>query len=134
VNLLGDNIEAVKKNTQTLIYASNEFRLEVNTEERKYMLLSRHQNAGQNYDIKSENRRFENVAHFRYLGKTIINQNLIRKQITRKRRLNSGNTCYNSVQRILPHRLLSKNIKIKIYRSIILLVVHHECQTLSVTL
>jgi hypothetical protein len=68
VNLLGDNIDTIKKNTQTLIYASKEVGLEVNSEKTKYMLLSRRQNAGQNHDIKIGNRCFENVAQFRYLG------------------------------------------------------------------
>jgi hypothetical protein len=48
--------EGLKKNTQTLIDASKEVGLEVNTEKTKYMLLSCHQNAGQNYDIKIGNR------------------------------------------------------------------------------
>jgi hypothetical protein len=52
VNLLGDNIGTIKKNTQSLIDASKEVGLEVNTEKTKYMLLSPHQNAGQNHDIK----------------------------------------------------------------------------------
>jgi hypothetical protein len=47
VNLLGDNVDTIKENTQTLIGASKEVGLEVNTEKTKYMLLSRHQNAGQ---------------------------------------------------------------------------------------
>jgi hypothetical protein len=46
VNLLGDNIDIIKRNTQTLIDASKEIGLEVNTEDNKYMLLSHHQNAG----------------------------------------------------------------------------------------
>jgi hypothetical protein len=46
VNLLGDNIDTIKKNTQTLIDASKEVGLEVNTEKTKYMLLSRHETAG----------------------------------------------------------------------------------------
>jgi ribosomal protein S2 len=54
------------------------------------MLVSRHQNAGQNYDIKiAANRCLENVAQFRYLGTTITNQNLIQEDI--KNRLNLGN-------------------------------------------
>jgi hypothetical protein len=52
VNLLGDNIDTIRKNTQILIDASKEVGLEVNAEKTKYMLLSRHQTAGQNQDIK----------------------------------------------------------------------------------
>jgi hypothetical protein len=51
VNLLGDNIDTIKKNTETLIDTSKEVGLGVNTEETKYMLLSGHQNAGQKHDI-----------------------------------------------------------------------------------
>jgi hypothetical protein len=90
VNLLGDDIITIKKSTHTLIDISKEVGLEVNTEKIKYMSLSRHQNAGQNHDIKIGNRWFENVAQFRYLGMTITNQNLIQEEI--KRRLNSGYT------------------------------------------
>jgi ribosomal protein S2 len=60
------------------------------------MLLSCHQNAGQNDNIKIANRCFENMAKFRYLGTTITNKNLIQEEI--KRRLNSRNACYHSVQ------------------------------------
>jgi hypothetical protein len=48
------------------------------------MLMSRHQNAEQNRDINIGNRRFENVAQFRYLGTTITNQNLIQEGIKRR--------------------------------------------------
>jgi ribosomal protein S2 len=72
------------------------------------MLLSRHQNAEQSYDIKIANRCLENVAKFRYLGTTITNQNLIQEEI--KRRLNSGNACYHLVQNPLSSRLPSKNL------------------------
>jgi hypothetical protein len=46
VNLLGDNMDTIKKNTETLIYASKEVGLEINAEKTKYMLLSGYQNAG----------------------------------------------------------------------------------------
>ncbi|PNF17549.1 hypothetical protein B7P43_G15564, partial [Cryptotermes secundus] len=98
----------------------------------EYMLLSRHQNARQNHDITVENGCFENVAQFRYLGTTMTNQNLIQEEING--RLNSGNACYHSVQNLLSFRLLSKNIKIRIYKTIILPVVLYGCETWSLTL
>jgi hypothetical protein len=52
VTLLGDNIPTINKNTEILIDASKEVGLKINIEETKYMLLSRHQNAGQSGDIK----------------------------------------------------------------------------------
>jgi hypothetical protein len=58
------------------------------------------------------------VSQFKYLGTTITNQNLIQEEI--KKRLNSGNACYHSVQNLLSSCLLSKNIKIRIYKTIIL--------------
>jgi hypothetical protein len=89
------------------------------------MLLSHHQNVGQNRDIKIANRSYENVSQFKYLGMTVTNQNLIQKEI--KGRLNSGNACYNS-------HLLLKNVKIRIYKTIILPVVLYGCETWSLTL
>jgi hypothetical protein len=82
------------------------------------MLLSCHQNAGQNHDIKITNRCFDSVAQFKYLGMTATNQNLIQEEI--KRRFNSSNACYNSVHDLLSSRLLSRNIKIIIYKTVIL--------------
>jgi ribosomal protein S2 len=96
VALLGDNIDIIKRNTQSLIDASKEVGLKVNTEKTKYMFLSRHQNAVQNHDIERGNRCFGNVEQFRYLGTTITNQNLIQEEI--KRRLNSGDACYPSIR------------------------------------
>jgi ribosomal protein S2 len=71
----------MKKYTETSIDTSKEVGLEVHTEKTKYVLLSHHQNAKQNHDIKSTNRCFENVAQFRYLGTTVTNQNLIQEGI-----------------------------------------------------
>jgi hypothetical protein len=96
VNLLGDDTDTIKKTTETLIDASKEVGLEINAEKTKYMLLSRHENIGQNRDIKIANRSFENVSQFKYLWATETNRNLIQEEI--KRRLNCGNACYHSVQ------------------------------------
>jgi hypothetical protein len=106
VNLLGDNIDTINKNTQTLIDASKKVGLEVNVEKTKYILVSRNQNEGQTREIKIGNRSFETVSQFKYSSTTVTNQNLIQEQI--KRRLNSGNVCYHSVENLLSSRLLSK--------------------------
>jgi hypothetical protein len=111
MNLLGYNIDTIKKSIETLIDASKEAGLEINVEKTKYMLLSRHQNGGQNRDVKIANRSFENVPQFKYLGRTVTYQNMIQEEI--KRRLNSGNAC----------------LKIRIYKTIILPVVLYGCET-----
>ena len=66
------------------------------------------------------------------MGTTLTNQNSIPEEI--KSRLRSGNSCYHSVQNLLSSRFLSKNLKIKIYRTIILPVVLYGCETWSLTL
>jgi hypothetical protein len=57
---------------------------------------------------------------------------LIQNEI--KRRLNCGNACYHSIQNLLSSRLLLKNVKTKIYKTIILPVVLYGCETWSLTL
>jgi hypothetical protein len=93
-------------------------------------LLSRHQNAGQNHDINIPNKFFENVAQLKYLGTTEANKNLIHAEIKRPI---SYNICYHSVQNHLPFRLLSKIVKIRIYKIIISSVVLYACETWSLT-
>jgi hypothetical protein len=63
-NLLGDNIDTIKKNTEMFIDASKETGPQVNVEKPNYMLLSHCQNNGQNHDTKISNRSFENVSQF----------------------------------------------------------------------
>jgi hypothetical protein len=66
------------------------------------------------------------------LGTTLTNQNDIHDEI--KSRLNSGNACYYSIQNLLSSRLISKNLKIKTYETVILPVVLYGCETWSLTL
>jgi hypothetical protein len=72
------------------------------------------------------------MKQFSYLGTAITNGNSIHEVI--KSRLKSGNPCNNSVQNLLSSSLLTKNIKIKVYRTIILPVVLHGFETWSLTL
>ena len=120
-------MSTVKENAEALVAATREIALEVSADKTKYMVMSRDQNAGRNHSVRIDNSTFERVEEFKYLGTILTNQNSIAKEI--KIRLRSGNACYHSVENILSSRLLSKNLKIKMYRTIILLVVLYGCET-----
>ena len=77
--------------------------------------------------LRIDNSSIERVEEFKYLGTTLTNQNSIQEEIRR-------NACCYSVQSLLSSRLLSKNLKIKIYRTIILPVFLYGCETWSLTL
>jgi hypothetical protein len=81
---------------------------------------------------KIANKLFDNVSQFKYLGTTVTDQNLVQEEI--KRRLNSGNACYNSVYNHLSSCLLPKNTNIWIHNSTIFPVVLYGCEILSLTL
>jgi len=82
--------------------------------------------------MKMENSPIEGVEEFKYLGTTLTNQISIQKKI--KSRLKLENVCYYSVQNLLSSSLLSKTLKIKIYRTIILPLVLYGCEAWSLTL
>jgi hypothetical protein len=90
---LGDNINAIKKNTGALTDAKKGVSPKVNKEKTKYLLISCHLNAGQNHKIKIGNQSIKNVAKLKYLGMTAIN--LIHEEINS--RLNMCNACYQAV-------------------------------------
>ena len=81
-----------------------------------------------------ENLSFEKVEKFKYLGVTVTYRpmNDMREEI--KRRINMGNACYYSLQKILSSHLLSKKLKVNTYKTIILPVVLYVCETWSLTL
>jgi hypothetical protein len=90
------------------------------------------QKTGKKHSIKIEKRSSEDVAKFKYPGKTLTDQNCMHEET--KSRLNLGNSCYHSVQSLLSSRLLSRNLKVKIYKTIILPAVLYGCETWSLTL
>jgi len=116
VNILGGRVHTIEKNAEAWIMASKETVLEVSADKTKYMFLCRDQNAGRN--MQTGNNAFERIEHFIYLVTTLKNQNSIQEET--KSRLKAGNACYHSVQNLLCSILLSKNVKIQLYRTNIL--------------
>jgi hypothetical protein len=83
-----------------------------------------------------DNSFFERVEELEYLGRTLTNHGYAQEEI--KSRLKEGNACYHSVQNLLSSSLLFNiqkyTVKIKIYISIILMIVSYGCETWSLTL
>jgi hypothetical protein len=82
--------------------------------------------------IEVANRSFQHVERFKCLGTTLTYLNCMHKKI--KSRLNSGNACYHLVHSHLSSLLLSRDVKVRIYKTIILPLVLYRCETWSLTL
>ncbi|KAJ4448818.1 hypothetical protein ANN_00209 [Periplaneta americana] len=124
--------ENISPTTIPLMKFETEIGLEVNPEKTKYVIMSRDENIVRNGNIKIGNLSFEEVGKFKYLGATLTNINDTREEI--KHRINMGNACYYSVEKLLSSSLLSKNFRVRIYKTVILLVVLYGCETWTPTL
>jgi len=96
------------------------------------MVMSRDQNAGRIHSIKNDNSSLEKVEEIECLGTNLTHQNSIQEEI--KSRLKLGNACCHLVQNLLSSSLLSKNLKIKAYRTKTLPFVLYGCETWSLIL
>ncbi|KAJ4447721.1 hypothetical protein ANN_09729 [Periplaneta americana] len=132
VNMPGENPQTIRENTEIFLEATKAIGLEINPEKTKYTITSRDQNIVRNGNIKIGDLSFEELEKSKYLGATIINVNATREEI--KRRLNMGNACYYSVEKLLSSSLLSKNLKVRIYKTVILQSVLYGCETWTLTL
>jgi hypothetical protein len=106
VNILGGRVHAVKENTESLVVASNDIALEVNTDKPKYMVMPGDQNAGRSHNVTINNSFFKRLEQFKYLGTVLTNQNSIHGET--KSRLKSGNAGYNSRLRVFENRVFRR--------------------------
>jgi hypothetical protein len=124
--MLNKRLGGLVRNTEALVVASKETGLEVNAEKTKHAVMSRDQNVGRSHSIKNDKRPFESMEECKYLSTTLTNQNSIQEEI--KSRLKSEKACCHLPQNLFSSSLLSKSIKIKIYRTIILPMLLYGCE------
>jgi hypothetical protein len=88
----------IKKNTEVLLAAGKEVSLEVNAEKTTFMVMSHHQNGGQNHIFMIGTKSFGNVVKWKHFKTAVTNKNCIHEGI--KRELIPGNACCQSVQNV----------------------------------
>ena len=78
---MGGSVHTIQKRTESLLVGSKKTGLQVTADKTKYMAKSRDQNAGRSHNKKIQNSSLERVEEFKYLGKTLTNQNYIREKL-----------------------------------------------------
>jgi hypothetical protein len=115
-----------------LLNACKDIGLVLNRWKTKNMEIGRHRGMIANAHVKKGSNSYEKVKIFKYLGSLLTNRNSIQENI--KCRLKEGSSCYYSVLTLLYSGLLSKNLKIKIYKAVTLPAVLYGCETWPLTL
>jgi len=127
--ITGNTRTEVQMNLKKLMKASKNMGLLVNEEKTKYMAITRRSEDSSN--LKVENKEFEQVKEFKYLGVTLNNKNIMHEEINV--RLNAANRCYFAMETIFKSKLISKNVKEKLYISYIRPVLTYACATWATT-
>jgi hypothetical protein len=133
IDLLGDSREIVRRNAELLKKAGEEVGLEFSEEKTKYMLVDRLGEELDVSDLEVDNMIFEKVSIFKYLGGLLEDRKDMGIGAEIKQRLNSGNACFYALNKLLKSRDLSRNTKLRIYKTIILPVVLYGCETWALT-
>ena len=81
---MGGSVHTTTKNTEDLVFASKDIRIEVNVDKTKYTVMSRDQSARRNHGMNTDNSSFERVEQFKYLRTTLTYQNSVQEEIKSK--------------------------------------------------
>ena len=128
--IISRSVPELQASFSQLEYEGTKVGLKVNTMKTKYMIASRDEHRWINItNITIQNEKFERVRSFKYLGSVITDNNLMAEEI--KERLQIGNRCYWALTPLLKSNDLSKNGKIKVYKTIIKPIVNYAAQTWS---
>jgi len=97
----------------------------VNVHKTKYLKCTRRQDQPKSTNI--ENKEFEQVILFKYVGSTVSTDNTIEEEI--KERIALGNKAFFANEKVFQSKLISKMAKLKLYCSVIRPVVTYACET-----
>jgi len=126
--LLAENKEDIIEQTQELLEAAKRVGLEINVKKTKYMIAQRSvlpEDVHTHLEVGAY--KFNRVQKFQYLGTLITQNNEIQEEI--KARIHAVNRCYFGLNKLFKSRILSKNLKIQLYRTLIRPVVMYGCET-----
>lgn len=117
---------------EVLETAASKFGLHVNEKKTEYLLLSRDEVAVRKrlQPLVTENRKFKRVREFKYLGTVFNEGGSCEAEINA--RIQAGNRCYHSLGQLLKARNLSRQVKIRLYKTLIQPVVMYGCETWSI--
>jgi len=128
--LLPENKEELIGQTQELLEEAKRFALEINVEKTKYMIAQRmflplFFDVHTHLEVRAY--KFSRVKKFKYLGTLVIQNNEIQKEI--RARIHASNRCYFGLNKLFKSKMLSKNLKVHLYRTLIPPVVMYGCET-----
>jgi len=118
ITLLDEDLDMIKRLGSKLINTAKKVGLTVNEEKTEYLVASRkNRNGDLEQYIKIEEFKFKRVSQFKYLWSMITKDNNIKTEVST--RIQLANKGYYELEKVLKSKVLSKNLKIKMYMTLL---------------
>lgn len=124
LDIMGRSTQRIEEVLGKLEQAANKVGLKINDDKTKWMVQTRNKNYLYNL---METRRFNMTEEFKYLGTTISSNNEEWSEI--QRRITAANKTYFALVGILKSSIVHKEMKIRIYKTMIRTVLCYACET-----